>query len=145
MSLNEYNKTAIIDTYKNAHIALQSISDLLPDVEDDKLRDLLSEQYEGYDKVIEEIKEYMRQEGIETKDINPMKKAMLWGSIKMKTMMNNSRNHIAEMMIKGSVMGINELTAMKNESSRLNDNVKKHVENLLQLEEEYTDQLKKFL
>ena len=145
MSLNEYNKKAITDTYKNAHIALQSISDLLPDVEDSQLKDLLSEQYEGYNQVIEEIKEYMCKEGLETKEINPMKKAMLWGSIKMKTMMNNSRNQIAEMMIKGSVMGINELTAMKNESSRLNEEVKKHVEKLLQLEEEYTDQLKRFL
>ena len=34
-----------------------------------------------------------------------MKKFFLWSSIKMKTMINNSRNQIAEMMIKGIVPG----------------------------------------
>ena len=37
MELNEYNQKAINDIYKNAHIALQSISDLIPAVEDDDI------------------------------------------------------------------------------------------------------------
>jgi hypothetical protein len=35
MELNDYNIKAVNDVYKNAHIALQSISDLLPEVEDE--------------------------------------------------------------------------------------------------------------
>ena len=63
----------------------------------------------------------------------------------MKTLFDNSRNQVAEMMINGSVMGINELTAMKNESSNLDDGVKEHLEKLLTLEESYVEKLKKFL
>ena len=74
-----------------------------------------------------------------------MKKAMLWSSIKMKTAFNNSRNQIAEMMINGTVMGINELSAMKNESSNLDGKVKDFVLELLQLEENYNENFKKFL
>ena len=145
MNKNEFNQKALNDVYKNAHIALQSISDLLPSVSDDDIKTELQEQYEGYEKVIGEISTYMAENGIEPKDINPFKKAMLWSSIKMKTLIDNSRNQVAEMMINGTVMGINELTAMINESVNLDDDVKHFVEQLLSLEENYQQRLKKYL
>lgn len=145
MENHDYNVKALNDTYKNAHIALQSISDLLPEVEDDDIKKELQEEYEGYEKIIGKISSFMAENDIEPKDINAFKKAMMWGSIKMKTMFNNSRNQVAEMMINGTVMGINELTAMKNEGENLTDGVKALVEELLALEEEYEQRLKKFL
>ena len=63
----------------------------------------------------------------------------------MKTFFNNSKNQVAEMMINGTVMGINELTAMKNESSNLDDSVKELLNELLEKEEHYEQRLKKFL
>ncbi len=145
MALNEYNTKAINDVYKNAHIALQSISDLLPSVDGEGIKDELKEQYEGYEKAIGEISTFMAEQGLEPKDINPFKKAMMWSGIKMNTMFDNSRTHIAEIMIKGTVMGITELTAMKNESENLDDEVLKFLDDLLSLEEEYEQRLKKFL
>ena len=145
MEINEYNQKAINDIYKNAHIALQSISDLIPSVEHDDIKNELIEQYEGYEKVIGKASTFMAENDIEAKDVNPMKKAMLWSSIKMKTLFNNSKNQVAEMMINGTVMGINELTAMKNESSNLNDEILSILDELLSLEEEYEQRLKKYL
>ena len=145
MEASNFNGKAINDVYKNAHLALQSISDLLPSVEDDELKKELREQYEGYEKIIGEISTYMAEKGIEPKDVNFFKKAMMYGSIKMKTVMNNSRNQIADMMIKGTVMGVSELTAMKNESTNLDQDVLNFVDKLLTLEEEYEQRLKKFL
>ena len=86
MEENNFNTKAITDVYKNAHIALQSISDLLPEVEDKDVKKELQEEYEGYEKIIGEISSYMAQNKIERKDINPLKNAAMWGSIKMKTM-----------------------------------------------------------
>ena len=145
MEKNDYNVKAITDVYKNAHIALQSISDLLPSVEDDDIKSELQDEYEGYEKLIGEISTFMAENDIEPKDINPLKKAMLWSSIKMKTLFNNSRNQVAEMMINGTVMGINELTAMKNEQTNLDPGVLDLLEKLLKLEEEYEQRLKKYL
>ena len=145
MEKNEYNIKAITDIYKNAHIALQSISDLLPSVEDDDLKTELQDEYEGYEKLIGEISTFMAENDIEPKDVNPFKKAMLWSSIKMKTLFDNSRNQIAEMMINCTVMGINELTAMKNEQTNLDQDVLELLEKLLKLEEEYEQRLKKYL
>ena len=145
MELNDYNLKAINDTYKNAHIALQSISDLIPTIKSEELKKELQEQYDGYEKIIGKISSFMAENKLEPKDINPLKKAMLWGSIKMKTLFDDSQNQAAEMMINGTVMGINELTAMKNESKNLDEDVKNLIIKLLALEEEYLVRLKKFL
>lgn len=141
----EYNQKAINDVYKNAHIALQSIEDILPQVEDEGLKKELTEQYDGYEKIIGEISSFMAEQNIEPKDINVFKKAMLWSSIKMKTLFDNSKNQIAEMMINGTVMGINELTAMKNERENLEPKILELLEKLLKLEEGYEQRLKKYL
>ncbi len=145
MDAKSYNEKAVNDVYKNAHIALQSISDLLPAVKDEDIRAELTDQYDGYEKVIGEISTYMAENGITPQDINPFKKAMLWTSIKMKSMVDNSRNQVAEMMINGTVMGINELKAMDNEKENLSEGVAALVGKLLKLEEDYEQRLKKYL
>ncbi len=145
MEASNVNGKAINDVYKNAHLALQSISDLLPAVSDEEIKNELKEEYEGYEKIIGEISSYMAEKGVEPKDVNVFKKAMMWGSIKMKTIAGASRNQVADMMINGTVMGINELTAMKNEKENYDEEVAKFIEKLLSLEEDYQERLKKFL
>lgn len=145
MEASNVNGKAINDVYKNAHLALQSISDLLPAVSDEEIKNELKEEYEGYEKIIGEISSYMAEKGVEPKDVNVFKKAMMWGSIKMKTIAGASRNQVADMMINGTVMGINELSAMKNEKENYDENVAKFIEKLLSLEEDYQERLKKFL
>ena len=145
MSLNEYNQKAINDIYKNAHLALQSISDILDGVDDVNMKTELKSQYDGYDKMIVKISVFMKEKGLEPKDANFFQKNMMKMSIKMKTLVNNSLNQIADMMIKGTVMGINELYAMKNEESNLDDGVKELLNELLKLEEDFNEKLKKFL
>ena len=44
----DYNTKAINDIYKNAHIAMQSIADLLPAVENFDIKKELQNQYDGY-------------------------------------------------------------------------------------------------
>lgn len=145
MEAENINGKAINDAYKNAHIALQSISDIMPAVDCDDLKKELRDEYEGYEKIIGEISSYMSEQKIQPKDIGVFKKAMMWSSIKMKTLMDDSRNKIADMMIKGTVMGINELKAMENEKENYDENVVAFVSKLLSLEEGYVENLKKFL
>lgn len=139
------NRKAITDVYKNAHIALQSISDILPAVEDENLKKELKNEYDGYEKIIGEISSYLAKKNIEAKDVNVFKKAMMWSSVKMKTLIDDSKNNVADMMIKGTVTGVNELTAMKNEKENYDEKVAAFIEELLTLEEGFHENLKKFL
>lgn len=146
MQDKKVNEEALINIYKNAHIALQSLSNITPEVEDLDLKQELLDEYEGYEKIIGEISRYMKENDIEPKDINPLKKAMLWSSIKMNTLTDRSKSHVADMMVQGTVMGIVELTQLKSESgSVLNEDVLDFADRLLKLEEGYEEKLKTFL
>lgn len=145
MNSDNNNRKAVLDVYKNAHIAMQSISDLLPEIKDGELKNELLDEYDGYKAVIDDISLYLNKKGITPEDIGVFQKTMMKGAIKFKTMIDASRNHIAEMMIKGTVTGITELCAMRNESKNLDDEVVDFIARLLHLEEEYERRLRKFL
>ena len=140
------NTDFIGEVYRNASIALQSISDVVDEIENDDLKREINDQYKGYEDIINELTTYMRDMGYEIKDVSGMKKAMMWSAIKMNTAFDSSKSHISELMIKGTVMGITELTKLINESSCLTDQkALDFAKRLLALEEEYEQRLKKFL
>ena len=99
----------LAEIYRNAELALQSINDIMPQVDDHETREELSRQHEEYEKFSSRACAIAKDLGIDLKEPNPFKKMMMWGSIKMNTLTDNSRSHIAEMMIQGTVMGISAL------------------------------------
>ena len=107
---------ALSEIYRNAQLALVSIADILPEVgEDEQIKTELHAQHEEYEKFSAKASIMARNMGLELKEPNPFKKAMMWGSIKMNTMKDNSRAHIAEMMVQGTVMGITALRSTMGE------------------------------
>ena len=140
------NLDFIGEVYRNASVALQSISDVMPEIENEDLRAEIQSEYEGYEKFISELTGYMKEKGYEIKDIGNMKKVMMWSAIKMNTAFDSTHSHIAEIMIKGTVMGITELTKIINETKCLTDEkAMDYAKRLLELEEEYEKRLKKHL
>ena len=140
------DKEALVSLYKNAHIALQSISDIIKEVSDENMKRELSDQYDGYEKYIGKLSSYMKETSTEVQDINPFKKAMLFASVKMNTAMDDSVSHVAELMIKGTVLGITELHELLNGSgNEISEKVLNFAKELTELEESYEQRLKKFL
>lgn len=140
------NAETIAEIYRNAQLALTSISDIMPEIEDGAIREEIMRQHEGYEKISGKAALMSKQYDVEIKEPNPMKKAMMWSSIKMNTMADNSRSHIAQMMVQGTVMGLTSLkqTLTDGENS-LDDDVKKLLKEAISLEEDYEERLKKFL
>ena len=137
---------ALAEIYRNAQLALQSISNILPAVEDETLRDLLSRQHEDYEQFSARASILARDMGLELKDPNPRKKMMMWGSIKMSTMTDNSRSHIAEMMVQGTVMGITALKATIGDVPvDGNEKIIALLEEMIKAEEEYEKTWKEYL
>jgi hypothetical protein len=146
MQNRKVNEDTLNNLYKNAHIALQSISDILPETDDKMMQAELKDQYEGYEKVIGEISGFMRDNEITPKDIGPMKKMMLKASVKMNAAKNDNRSHIAEMMIKGTIMGITDIYRELGEKQGLTTpEVEALAHKLAGLEETYEKRLKAYL
>lgn len=136
------------DLYKNTHTALQSISNVMPKLSDlnNKIKAELQEQYDGYERFLSDLSAYMKNNDMERKDINAFKKMMLWGAVQMNTMADTTDNHIADIMLKGTLMGITDVTTMLNGTDgKLPEDVKEYAQRLLKLQEDYEKRLKKFL
>lgn len=118
MEQNKKSEEILAEVHRNCQLALQSISDILPEVDDSDVREELMREHEEYEKFCGRASVLAKDKDIELKNPGPIKKAMMWSSIKMNTMTNNSRAHIAEMMTQGTVMGI---TALKTSLGELCD------------------------
>lgn len=140
------NSEFIDEVYRNASVALLSIKNVIDSVDNNGLRTEMRQEYEGYDNFIRELSSYMRDKGYSIKDVSKAKKMMMWSAIKMNTAFDDSKSHISEIMIKGTVMGITELNKILNDSSCVTDEkALDFAKRLLALEEEYEQNLKKFL
>ncbi|MBO5412269.1 MAG: hypothetical protein J6A38_04250 [Clostridia bacterium] len=136
----------LAEIYRNCQLALQSISNILPAVEDETLKNELTLEHEEYERFSAKAVMLAKNKGIELKEPNPFKKAMMWGSIKMNTLMNNAPEHIADMMIQGTVMGI---TALRTTASEVYDNgdpeIRELLDELIRTEEEFEKKWKAYL
>lgn len=144
--LNDSNLDAINEVYKNASVALLSISNVVPEITDVELKKEILDEYDGYEKLLGEVTKYMAEKGYEAKEVGMMKKFMMKSGIKMNTAMDDSESNIAQIMIKGTVMGVTELCELINNSDKVTDRkIIEYAERLKTLEETYEERLKKFL
>ena len=131
----------LAEVHRNCQLALESITDILPEAEDTAIREELLREHEEYEKMCSRAAILAKDKNIELKNPGPIKKAMMWSSIKMSTMTDNSRAHIAEMMAQGTVMGI---TAIKSSLADMSDeqedeDIRKLTEDVLAMEERFEE------
>ena len=136
----------LAELYRNCQLALQSIANILPETTEGKIRDEILAEHDEYEQFSGRIALLAKDKNIQLKEPNFMKKAMMWGSIKMSTLTDNSHQHITEMMIQGTVMGV---TALKTTLGDVRDGVEQDIvslaEELLQAEEKFEERLKALL
>lgn len=146
MNKNNCNLDFANEIYRNASVALLSISDVLPEADKKVIKEEMKRQYEIYRDFNDELKSYMSEKEYELKDVSAMKKMMMWSAIKMNTVFDGSTSHISEIMIKGTVMGITELTKILNDSRCVTDEkLKEFAKKLISIQDENVEALKKFL
>lgn len=146
MEQEKGNSEVLSEIYRNAQLALQSIADILPEVDDERIKEEILREHEEYEKICAKAALLARQKGQELKEPGAIKKAMMWSGIKMNTLTDNSVQHIAEMMIRGTVTGISALRQSETDSKGNRDEeTEKLLLELIDLEEEFEEKLKEFL
>ncbi len=133
------SEEVLAEIHRNCQLALQSISDILPETEDAALREELMKEHEEYEHIGGKAAILARDKNIELKNPGPIKKAMMWSSIKMSTMKDDSPSHIAEMMVQGTVMGITALRSTLSDMSpdRADEDIEALARELLASEEKF--------
>ncbi len=136
----------LAEIYRNAQLAQVSITDLLPEVEDEEIKEELLREHEEYEKICSQAAHLATRYELDLKEPSPIKKAMMWSAIKMNAATDNSKQNIAQMMIKGTVNGITSLkTSLTDGEKIMNTDVKNLLTDLISIEEGFERKLKSYL
>ncbi len=136
----------LAEIYRNAQLAQVSITDLLPEVADEEIKEELLREHEEYEKICSQAASLATRYDLNLKEPSPIKKAMMWSAIKMNAATDNSKQNIAQMMIKGTINGITSLkTSLTDGEQIMNTDIKNLLKDLISLEEGFERKLKRYL
>lgn len=136
----------LAEIYRNAQLALTSISDILPEIDDEGIKEEIKREHEEYERICSQAASLAHKYGLDLKEPGPVKKAMMWSAIKMNTAQDNSAQNIAQMLIKGTVNGITCLkTSLSDGEHVMDEEIKKLLTDIINVEEGFEKKLKAFL
>lgn len=138
-------ETVLKNAYQNVQMALVSLDDVIKIAQGALKEELLNER-EGYEKIITDLSVIARNLNVKLPDVGTIKKTMVSASISMKAMVDDSDSHVAEMTLKGTIMGVTELIKDISEYGHLLDkSFYDQLEILKKFEEQCEENLKKYL
>ena len=135
--LNEVNK--------GIKMGMDSISSIAKKVTDDQLKDDLQSEYNQYNTILNDVNAELGKYEEFPKELNPAQKMMGWFDIQMSTLTDDSDSKIAEMLIKGTNMGIIEGVKLLNNNPETTPEIKNILTNFIQFQENNVERLKKYL
>lgn len=133
------------EIFKNAQMGVDGIKDILPAVKDGRMIRVLNKQQKKYDEIVQSANQKALLYEVELKEINMFARGMAYTSIKMKSMMDSTTAHLAEMLVQGTTMGITDVIKKQGETSLADEEIVALAKDLQKAEEEFVDTLKTFL
>lgn len=144
-SQKEINTNLLIALFQNLQTAKQSINNVIDKIKDCKLKKLLKQQFKEYDELSETCEDMARVYEIELNDNNFFKKAKMWFSVNLSTMMDKSNRKIASINIIGSTMGVIDLMSVLSDCKKGKKELLNLGRAILDLEERNIEKLKPFI
>ena len=139
------NVQLLKELYQASHMGIEAANLVTPKVKDEGLREEIERQRQTYKGLAVKTERMLAEAGETPDPESAMKKAMLWGSVQMNTLMDSSPTHIAEMMITGTTMGIVDMIRKLNELGDVDYEPRKLAQEFIQGEQRHIEELKKHL
>lgn len=102
------------DVLRNARTGESAVDQLLQHAKGEDLRQALKDETRQYTTFAEEARNQLAAAGGEPEPVGVMARAGMWMGIEMKTIMDATDSHLAELVIQGATMGITEMTKALN-------------------------------
>jgi hypothetical protein len=143
--ISDQNNNLLEEIYKATKMGLEATQLIIPKVEDTSLREDIRSQRDCYEDFADKSEAMLEKRGKQPQEKGKMQKAALWGAIQLNTIKDTTPEHIAEIMINGTTMGIIDLTKKLNDLDDSDAGAKELALDYLKSEEEHIDALKKHL
>lgn len=126
-------------------MGMDSISNISEKVSDENLKNDLLFQYDKYNEILNRVNSELKNYDDFPKELPPMQKTMGYIEIQMSTLNDSSNSHIAEMLIKGTNMGIIKGVKLKNRNPGIEPTISNILDDFIQFQENNVEKLKKYL
>ena len=145
--MSETNRTAefLNKVYTNSQMATESISIVAQKVQDKNLLSDLNTQRQQYSAITAKATAELSNADELPKEKNVFSQTAAWSGIQMNTLFDKSSDHIAEMMIQGSTMGIIDMTRTLKQYGDVPQNIKALGYELVTVEENNVQRMKNYL
>ena len=143
--INDQSKKVLGGILQNADMAKHSTSVVVKYVKDPSFLDKLNCQIDKYDEYINKAKEVAKKHKIEPQQPSGLSKFFVEKSIKMRFAFGTTDSKIAEMMIKGTAMGIVDLGKLLSRAELICQDCTQLAKDLLTFEEDKINVLKYYI
>ena len=133
------------EVHKAAQSGLEAVETILPKVTKPSLKKEIENQGVAYQKLIARSEKILQQSGSLPEKNPPIQKAVMWGAIQLNTLADASPEHVAEMMINGSNMGIVEMSKQVNRYEFADHKSLKLAADFIEGEQRHIEQMKEYL
>ncbi|MBQ9798086.1 MAG: hypothetical protein IJW50_10255 [Clostridia bacterium] len=133
--------------YKNVKMASDSILTLMPKVQDARLKSELTVKLSAYEAFASRAAKLLADEGVKPVEEGTITKlAAKWGSM-MNTMRDSTSSHLAEMMVEGATMGVNDMLKQirEAENTTVSESALRLARDVCSFEEKTVEDMKDYL
>lgn len=125
--------------------ATNSMEQVLRYLDNEDLKNLIDEYNDKHIKLGDECHQMLNELDEEEKDPDKMAKTFSWISTEVKLMMDDNSQKIAELMIDGCNMGIKSLSKYINQYKNASNESMDLAKRLIKIEQEFMNELLKYL
>ena len=126
-------------------MAIEGINNVLDKAEDKLLISTLEKYLEDHENLEEKIQNELNKFNDDEKNPNPIARAMSWMKINVKLIKGEHDKVIADLMIEGCGMGIKSISKYMNQYPAAMENIKGLCYDLVEIEENFSRDMRKFL
>ncbi len=143
---NKTNLDILHEVKRHADEGKKTIESLLPKLEEGPLRQVLLEQYERFEQLCAKVSSELTSIGITPKGSSAVKNAVIYSSLNLRSLLDDSPSKIAEMIITANNAAANCMTKTLNAGKGMLSGRGNSLANeCLSTMQKHCDELKKFL
>ncbi len=142
--MNDSNEL-LAEIYRGAEMGTQSIDLILNKVSDPQMKKELIRERKAYEAFGEKAADEITNHNETPEPVSKMQEMGAWMGIQMNTLLDKSPSHIADLMIQGNDMGIIGITKSVNKHKDADDAAVNLANELVRMQQQHIENLKKFL
>ena len=144
---NEQNELNILDEInKGATMGIDAIKDIKPKIKDRNFLNVLDTEEDKYHRIVSRVLDiYQKFSEKEPHTPSKMEETMASWGIEMRTMTDDTTSKLAELLVKGTNMGIIEGRRLLNHNPNASEEVLSLLNEFVTMQEDSVETLKKYL